>query len=207
MSDRDLHKLAAEARTPADAGGLRLERHRVDDEPSAGRERGERALDHAGRARAAADEDGVRPGQILKHMGRFARDHGKRWDAEAQRVAGDARRAVVAGFDRDRAVGGIGEHPFDRDRAGARADVPQEFAAPGRERRERDRADVALGDLAVVLERLVRQAGRARQDASVAVGDDLERDGVERGDVVERESLSPAIRECARAGRPSPRRP
>ena len=122
-------------------------------------------------------------------MRRRAGDDGKRGHAEAQRIAGDARRALVAGFDRDRAIGRVGQHPFDGDRARAGPDVPQKLAAPRRERRERDCANVALGDLAVVLERVVRQAGSARQHARVAVGGDFERDGVERGDVVEREAL------------------
>ena len=146
-------------------------------------------------------------GRSSSACGRLAVTTRERRDAEAQRVAGDARRAVVAGLDGDRAVGRVGEHPFDRDRAGARADVPQQLAAPRRERRERDRADVALGDLAVMLEPVVRQARRARQDARVAVGDDLERDRVERGDVLEREAVGLAVRGRARAGRPSPRRP
>ena len=63
------------------------------------------------------------------------------------------------------------------------------FAAPRRERGKRDRADFALGDLPVVLEPVVGQAGRARQDARAAIGDDLERDRVQGGDVVEREAL------------------
>ena len=127
MRDRDLRKLAAVARAPVDAGGLRLERHRVDDQPPAGRERADGALDHARRARAAADEDRVRRGQVRERLRRFAGDDREAGNAEAQRVAGDPRRPVVAGLDGDRAVGGVGEHPFDRDRARARADVPQEF--------------------------------------------------------------------------------
>ena len=39
MRDRDLRKLSAPARAPVDARGLRLQRHRVDDQPSARRER------------------------------------------------------------------------------------------------------------------------------------------------------------------------
>ena len=54
---------------------------------------------------------------------------------------------------------------------------------------ERHRADLALGDLPVMLEPVVGQAGGARQDARARIGDDFERDRVERGDVVEREAL------------------
>ena len=44
--------------------------------------------------------------------------------------------------------------------------------------------------------------GSARQHARAAIGDDFERDGVERGDVVEREALRRALRERARAAPP-----
>ena len=46
------------------------------------------------------------------------------------------------------------------DRAGAGADVPQQLAPARREGRQRDGADLALGDLAVMLEQRVRQARR-----------------------------------------------
>ena len=46
MRDRDLRQLAAATGAPVDQSRLRLERHRVDDQPSAGRERVDRALDH-----------------------------------------------------------------------------------------------------------------------------------------------------------------
>ena len=52
----------------------------------------------------------------------------------------------------------IGQQPFDRDRTGAGADVPQQFIAPRRQRRQRHRADLALGDLAVMLEQSIGQA-------------------------------------------------
>ena len=54
------------------------------------------------------------------------------------------------------------------------------------------RADLALGDLPVVLEPVVGQPGGARQDARAAVDDDFERDGVQGGDVVE--GVSPRLR-------------
>ena len=60
VRDGDLHQLAAPARAPIDAGGLRFERHRVDDQPPAWRERVEARSIDFGRARAAADEDRVR---------------------------------------------------------------------------------------------------------------------------------------------------
>ena len=67
------------------------------------------------------------------------RGHAERGALRAMRAARSRRR-----FDRDRAVGRIGQHPFDRHRARAGADVPQHLAAPRRERGERDRADSRL---------------------------------------------------------------
>ena len=66
-------------------------------------------------------------------------------------------------------IDGIGQHPFDRDRARAGADVPEQFAAARRQRRQRHRADLALGDLAVMLEQIVGEPGaRAMTRASGA---------------------------------------
>ena len=117
MRDRDLRKLPAPARAPVDAGGLRLERHGVDDQPSARGKRIASAIDHAWRAGPAADEDRVWLGQVGEDMRRLAGDDREAGHAEAQRIARDALSAVVASLDRDRAVRGIGEHPFDGDRA------------------------------------------------------------------------------------------
>ncbi len=93
---------------------------------------------------------------------RFALDDVERRHAEGGGVAADAVGAVGARLDRDGAQRRIGEHPFDRDRAGAGADVPQQLAAARRQRRQRDRTDLALGDLAVMLEQGIGDAGRAR---------------------------------------------
>ena len=87
--------------------------------------------------------------------GRRAFDDGQPWHAEHGRIAPDARGALGIALDGDGAQRWIGEHPLDRDRAGAGADVPQQFAAARRQRRQGERADLALGDLAVMLEQLV----------------------------------------------------
>ena len=67
-------------------------------------------------------------GQAGERCGRRALDECEIRHAERQRVAGDAGGAVGARLDGDGAVGGMAQHPFDADRARARADVPQELA-------------------------------------------------------------------------------
>ena len=52
----------------------------------------------------------------------------------------------------------------------------KQFATPRRERRQRHRADFALGDLAVVLEQIIGEAGSARDDARVRRRDDFDGD-------------------------------
>ena len=146
------------------AARLRLDRHRVDHQPPARRKRVQRRSISAAPSRrrrrtprrAAAGSADVRG---------LAFDDFEMRDAEARRRCGRCARRDPGALDRDGAVGGIGQHPFDRDRAGAGADVPQQLAAARRQRRERDRADLALGDLAVMLEPFVGQPGARRQDA------------------------------------------
>ena len=145
----------------ARAAPLRVfERHRVDDQAAAGPQRGRRrrrARRHRSRRRrrrprpAAASPRAPRARCPRRSRGRHAERRG---------VAADARGALGARLDGDGAQRRIGQHPFDRDRAGAGADVPQQLAAPRRQRRQRDGADLALGDLAVVLEQRVGQARR-----------------------------------------------
>ena len=79
----------------------------------------------------------------------------------------------------------VGEHPFDRDRTGAGADVPQQLAAARRQRRERYRADLAFGDLAVVLEKIVRKARSAGDDPRIRRSFDLDGERVEGIDGIE----------------------
>ena len=183
MGEARLREIAAPTLVSRDQLGLRLQRHRVDDQPAARRQRFDIGLQGALGGRAAADEDGVRRGQIPGGVGRAALDDAQRGNPERERVAGDARRAFGMMFDRDGAIGDVGEHPFDGNRTRPGADIPEEFAAPGRQGAQRHRAGLALGDLAVVLEEIVRKAGHAGNDARALARDDLERDGVQRGDI------------------------
>ena len=139
---------------------LGFERHRVDDEPAAGAQRRDRGVEHARLAGAAADEDGVGRRQAASAAGAAPSTTSSPGTPKAaalrrMRAARSARCSIGDG-----AHGRIGQHPLDRDRAGAGADVPQQFAAPRRERRQRHRAHLALGDLAVMLEQIVGEAGR-----------------------------------------------
>ena len=71
----------------------------------------------------------------------------------------------------------VGAHPLDADRAGAGADVPEELARGGHQAGEGGGAEVALGELAVVLEGVVREA---RCPGGEAVSRNLEGDDVQR---------------------------
>ncbi len=90
------------------------------------------------RGRAAADENGIRPGQTLQRGGRRRRStidrSGTPSDAalRAIRPARTGSRSIaIARFD------GRCQHPFDADGPGAGADVPQQLALARRQRGQR----------------------------------------------------------------------
>ena len=87
----------------------------------------------------------------------------------------------------------MAQAPLDADRARAGTDIPEQFAGARRQRRQRDRPDIGLGELAVMLEPVVGQPGRQRQDTGVAAGDDLDRQQVERHDVIQREAVGAGL--------------
>jgi hypothetical protein len=92
-------------------------------------------------------------------------------------------------LDADGAAGGVAQHPFDADGAGAAADVPQRLAGAGRQGGESDGADLLFGQLSVMGEEVVRQAGGERDDAGARAGHDVERHEVEAGDVLRQRVL------------------
>ena len=61
--------------------------------------------------------------------------------------------------------------------------------ARGRERRKRHRPDLALGDLAVMLEHVVGQAGASGMILASGARLDLDGDQVQRLDIVEAETV------------------
>ena len=136
-------------------------------------------IEHGGVAGAATDKDGVRRRQADERVGRRGLDNLQSRHAERGGVAADAGRAVFAPLYGDGAHRRIRQHPFDRDRAGARADVPEQFAVARRQRRHRQRPDFAFGDLAVVVEQGVGKSGGARQHACIRRGVHIDREDVE----------------------------
>ncbi len=94
--------------------------------------------------------------------------------AERGRIGANVGRAILARFDCERFT--AGQRPFDRNRARTCPNVPEDFAGPGRERRQRQRAHRPLGDLAVMNKKTVIKSGRARQ-ACIALGFQRDRNG------------------------------
>ena len=120
---------------------------------------------------ATADEDRVRCRQAVQRVGGPAFHDPHAGHPERVGVGRDARSAGRVGLHGHRPAGRVGPQPLQRDRAVARADVPQQLAAPRPEQRERDGADFTLGELAVVVEGVVREArgegcGPVRRDVT-----------------------------------------
>ena len=62
----------------------------------------------------------------------------------------------------------MGQQPFDPDRARTRADIPQGLARAGGQSEQGQGTNGPLGDLAIVVEQIVGQAGYAGQGLSLA---------------------------------------
>src|SRR3546814_9262052 len=71
--------------------------------------------------------------------------------------------AAFVGLDGQGSATGVGAHPFDTDGAAARPHIPEQFSGHRGQAGEGNGAHVALGQLAVMLKRSVRQTGQARQ--------------------------------------------
>ena len=73
----------------------------------------------------SADENGIR----CRKAGEYGRcrsfDHGKTGHTELSGIGPDTGGTLVGCFDRNRAQRGVRKHPFDADRTGARADIPE----------------------------------------------------------------------------------
>ena len=148
------------------SSGLGLQRHRIDHQPPAGPERRNCGIEHA-RRRLRRRRRTPRPASAGRQ--RLPARCLRRLRAPGTPNAAALRRmragAIGARLDRHRAHRGMGEQPLDGDRARACADVPQQLAPERRQRGQRHRADLALGDLAVMLEQIVgetRREGDAR---------------------------------------------
>ena len=86
-------------------------------------------------------------------------------------------------------VRGMPQQPLDGDGARAAANVPQQLAGTRPERGERHGPDLALGDLAVMLEHVVGQPRGERDDLGARACLDLDGDEVQRLDIVEAETI------------------
>ncbi|KGW79258.1 hypothetical protein Y046_3851 [Burkholderia pseudomallei MSHR2990] len=181
VRDRHPRERAAMPLAPRDERRLALQRHRVRDEAPPRLQARPASVEHAFAAHAAADEHRVGRAQARERVGRAARDELERRHAERVAVVLDEALPVRMRLDRDRPATRVRAHPFDTDRPAARADVPQQFARRGREPRERERAQIALRDLAVVAIRVVRQARGERQARRVGARAAFDRDDVQRG--------------------------
>jgi hypothetical protein len=82
--------------------------------------------------------------------------------AEHCRIGFDQTLACYVVLDGNRGQGAMRAQPFYGDRAATGADVPQQLARYRAQRGQSSRANLTLGQLPVVLERLVGQAGRKR---------------------------------------------
>ena len=89
--------------------------------------------------------------------------------AELSRVVLCPLDSLLFLFDADAAVAGMTQAPFDPDRAGTDADIPEQFAGFRCESRQRQCADFRLRELPVILEPCVGKTRRKGDDpASVA---------------------------------------
>ena len=167
---------------------LGLEGDGIGDDAAAWLQRGEGLVDQR-RLAAAADEDGVRRRQLIERGRSLAGHDLQPRHAKLGGVARGAGGAQRIALDADGAVRGVPQQPLDGDRARAAADVPQQLAGAGRKRRERHRPDLALGDLAVMLEHVVGQARSERDDLGSGARLDLDGDEVQRLDIVEAETV------------------
>src|SRR5215470_1234926 len=76
-------------------------------------------------------------------------------------------------------------HPFDRDRSTPGAHVPQMPAEPRGQRGERDRSDLSLGELSVVLEQIIIEAAGRRHYAHARFRRNLDGNDIEGIDGLE----------------------
>jgi len=150
---------------PARKFALALQRHRIDDEPAAGRERQESKIEQIRVAGAAADENRIGLRQASQRLRRIALDDFDTGNAERGGIAGEAGAARSGFFsDRDGAIGRIAQHPFDRHRSAA----PRQYPTEARRDAARAPASVIarasrLVDLAVMLD-TSRRADRWREE-------------------------------------------
>src|SRR6201981_3653377 len=163
MRDFEAHEFAAVKPMQLRQECVGLKRYSMRNQPCAPPQQRPKAIEHR-KIKPSADEDGLRRLEVAQHSGRGPLDdRNPVGEAERRGILADIFGAILASFDRDRTSSA--QRPFDGDRAGSRADVPQTFAWPWRKRRERQCAHLPPGDLAIMHEKRIRMARAARQPA------------------------------------------
>ena len=88
-------------------------------------------------------------------------------NAERFGIPTDSLDPIEVVLYRDRAAAGIGAQPLDRDRAGARPDIPQQLTRPRHQASQRRGAKITFGQLPIMIKSLVRQPWRQRSGRAV----------------------------------------
>ncbi|MET3249123.1 hypothetical protein ABIE53_005933 [Burkholderia sp. OAS925] len=183
IGKRNARQRAAMLFAPCGKRRLALQRHGVGDQPAAVAQTRPARVEYTRHRHAAADEHRIRRRQPVECFRRAARDELQTRHAQRVAIVFDKALPLRVRFNGNRAASRMRAHPFDADRAAARAHVPQQFAGRRGEARERDRAHIAFGQLAIVAKRVIGQAASERQTRRAIRRAAFERDQVQRGNV------------------------
>lgn len=134
MGDMDTGQLTTVLFAKMRQGQFALQGHCVGHQPAAGAQVCPAQVQHPFAGDAAADEDGIGLFQALQCRWRLAADQLQAGYTQRVTVVFDETLAAFVGLDGQGAAGRVGAHPFDANRAAARAHVPQQLhraGAPG----------------------------------------------------------------------------
>ncbi|MNJ26705.1 hypothetical protein D3C77_211950 [compost metagenome] len=120
-------------------------------------------LQHTLTCYTTTNEDSVGALKAMQGLRGAAADQLQAGHAEGIAVVFDQLLAARIGLNGQRSTAGVSAHPLDANRAAAGTDIPEQFAWSRRQAGEGDGPNVALGQLAIVLEGRVRQACQWRQ--------------------------------------------
>ena len=126
-------------------------------------------LHHARNRNAAADEDRIRLGEACQCLRRPSCHQTQCWNAQRVAVVFDMGLTPGIGLHRYRPATGMRTHPFDANGTATGAAVPKQLARHGCEPSQGQRADVPLGQLAVVSIELIGKTGCERQALGIRV--------------------------------------
>lgn len=166
-------------RMKVDQVELAFERHHIGDHAAARLERRPTRFKDAWGSHSAADEACIGRSRSREARRGIAGDDLEPGRAELVGIFRDHADAARIPFERDGTRLARRSHPLDRDRTRSGAHIPEESPASGRERGKRYRAHLALGDLAIMDEGLVRKAGTGGVDPCIGAGDATDGNRVE----------------------------